>query len=74
LAITILGCCCPAAAYRELAHTFKGSVYARAAAIVVHGACVASGMPKPTLMVFGAIDPLEAIWPGLGLRSSPEGV
>jgi hypothetical protein len=31
-------------------------------------------MPKLALMVFGAIDLLGAIWPGLALRSSQEGV
>jgi hypothetical protein len=53
-----------------LVHTFKASVYARPAAIVVHGACVASGVPKLALMAFGAIDLLGAIWPGVPLRSS----
>ncbi len=62
--ITILGYCCPAVVCRELTSLFRASVYAPPAGIVICRACVASGMPKLTLMVFGAIDLAGAISPG----------
>jgi len=57
------------AARLELGAFFQLTVYARASVIFFFGAFVALGYVQPTLVLFGAVDLLGAIWTALALRS-----
>ena len=57
------------AARKELTNFFQWTVYARASVFVFFLAFVVLGFAQPTLILFGAIDLLGAIWTGLALRS-----
>ncbi len=57
------------AARAELTQFLKWSVYTRGTVSVLFAAFVLLGFVKPSLMVFGGIDLLAAIWTGLALRS-----
>jgi hypothetical protein len=58
------------AARKELTNFLKWTVYARASVFVFFLGFVALGLAQPTLILFGVVDLLGAIWTGLALRSS----
>ena len=54
----------------EVEPLFRWSIYARAAVAVVFTIFVVLGLAEPTLILFGTIDLLGAVWTGLALRAS----
>ena len=57
-------------ARKEMTEFFKLTVYTRASLIIFFTAFVLLGLASPTLILFGVVDLLGAIWTGLALRSS----
>ena len=57
------------AARNEMTGFIRLTVHGRAAALVFFVALVALGLAHPTLIMFGVIDVLGAIWTALALRS-----
>ncbi len=57
------------AARLALTEFFKLSVYARASVIIFFSAFVLLGLAPPSLILFGVVDLLGAIWTGFALRS-----
>ncbi len=53
----------------EIRRFFELTVRARFAVIVFFAAFVALGFAKPTLLLFGAVDVVGAIWTALALRA-----
>jgi hypothetical protein len=58
------------AARNELTDYFRWTVYARSLVIFFFIAFVLSGFVIPTLILFGIVDLLGALWTALALRSS----
>ena len=58
------------AAHSELRPFFQWTLHSRPPGLVCFIALVAFGLAKPTLILFGVIELLGAIWTGLALRSS----
>jgi hypothetical protein len=59
------------AARKEQADFFQWTVYERASPIIFFIGFVVLGLAQPTLILFGVVDLLGAIWTGLALRHSP---
>lgn len=57
-------------ARNEMTEFFKLTVYIRASVIFFFTAFMLLGLASPTLILFGVVDLLGAIWTGLALRSS----
>ncbi len=57
-------------ARKEISDFFPLTVYARASVIVFFSAFVLFGFVSPTLILFGVVDLLGAIWTGMALRSA----
>lgn len=68
--VLILGFYYTQAARKEMIDFFRWTVYARSTVIVFFAAFVLLDFASPTLILFGAVDLLGAIWTGLALRSS----
>lgn len=58
------------AARHETTDFFRWTVYARSTVIVFFTAFVLLGFANPTLILFGVVDLLGALWTGLALRSA----
>ena len=58
----------------ELRPFFELTIPARGAVIVFFAAFVALGFAKPTLLLFGLVDVVGAIWTTLALRGEPPAV
>jgi hypothetical protein len=58
------------AARKEMTDFFRWTVYTRSSVIVFFIIFVLLGLATPTLIMFGVIDLLGAIWTGLALRSA----
>ena len=56
-------------ARKEMTDFFKLTVYTRSSLIIFFAAFVLLGLASPTLILFGVVDLLGAIWTGLALRS-----
>jgi hypothetical protein len=67
--VLILGFYYTQAARKEMIDFFRWTVYARSTVIVFFAAFVLLDFVSPTLILFGAVDLLGAIWTGLALRS-----
>lgn len=70
LLIMILGYFYIQSARADFKPFFQWTVNERIAAVVVFAIFVALGLAEPTLLIFGAVDLLGAIWTQLALRSS----
>jgi len=68
--VAVLGYYYLVAARYELKPFFWASVYGRPVVIVVFAGLVLLRLAEPTLVLFGAIDLLGAIWTAWALRSS----
>ena len=55
---------------RELTEFFRWTVWARSSVIIFMAVFVAAGLAKWTIILFGVVDLLAAIWTGLALRQS----
>lgn len=58
------------AARTELTAFFRWTVYVRSTIIVFFALFVLTGAAGPTLLLFGVVDLLGALWTGLALRRS----
>ena len=58
------------AAQKELTDFFQWTVYARATVILFFIVFVVTGIARPILILFGAVDLLAALWTEVALRSS----
>ncbi len=58
------------AARKELTDFFQWTVYARASVILFFITFVVLGLAQSTLILFGVVDLLAAVWTHLALRSS----
>lgn len=58
------------AARKEMIDFLRWSVYVRSSVIVFFTAFVLMDFASPTLLLFGVIDLLGALWTGLALRSA----
>jgi hypothetical protein len=61
------------AARQNVTEFFRWTVYVRSAFIFFLAAFVLFGLAGPTLILFGVIDLLGAVWTGLALRSAGKG-
>ena len=68
--VAVLGYYYLVAARYELTPLFWASVYGRPVVIVVFAGLVLLRLAEPTLILFGAIDLLGAVWTAWALRSS----
>ena len=60
-------------ARKEMIDFFQWTVYVRPTTILFFSAFVLLGFAGPSLILFGAVDILGAIWTGMPLRSSKPG-
>jgi len=57
------------AARREIAEFFRWTVYVRSSVVLFFTTFVLLGLARPSLILFGAVDFLGAIWTAVELRS-----
>jgi hypothetical protein len=57
------------AARKEMTDFFRWTIYVRATVILFFTAFVLLGLAEPSLILFGVVDLLGAIWTGAALRS-----
>jgi hypothetical protein len=62
------------AARYELTPFFRATIWGRAVVFLLFGAFVMLGLARPTLVLFGAIDLLGALWTAAALSSQPRAV
>lgn len=58
------------AARKEMTDFFRWTIYPRSTVILFFTAFVLLGFAEPSLIMFGGVDLLGAIWTGLALRSA----
>ena len=73
MVLLILGSYYIQMARKEMTDFFQWTVYVRPTTILFFSAFVLLGFASPSLILFGAVDILGAIWNGMALRSSKPG-